>query len=195
MLKEEFIERTGFAPTDEEYAEIERSYYAFNGLKDEFCKQFSVASFKAEMEFNRIEKACKDIKEMKAETSELRELLREAREELEREQEWRPSDSCGTKMNQRSYEYLAKSGRKMTDDEAKTMIYEEFGFGPSMIEIVREVSTLEVHRHRRLRTTGTFKRSPYYEASDWNYIRFNVKAPRGTWQWEVINGDITQYED
>ena len=38
MMKSEFTERTKYNPTDEEYAEIEESYYEFDGNKDEFCK-------------------------------------------------------------------------------------------------------------------------------------------------------------
>lgn len=37
MMIEEFATRTGFKPTFEEYAKIERQYYDFDGDKDEFC--------------------------------------------------------------------------------------------------------------------------------------------------------------
>jgi len=37
-MKSEFTERTKYNPTDEEYAEIEESYYEFDGNKDEFCR-------------------------------------------------------------------------------------------------------------------------------------------------------------
>lgn len=37
MLLEEFKTRTGYTPSLEEYAEIERQYYDFAGNKDEFC--------------------------------------------------------------------------------------------------------------------------------------------------------------
>lgn len=41
MMKSEFIERTGYNPTDEEYHYIEESYYeADTCSKDEFCKQW-----------------------------------------------------------------------------------------------------------------------------------------------------------
>lgn len=41
MMKHEFIERTGYTPTDEEYHYIEESYYeAETCSKDEFCKQW-----------------------------------------------------------------------------------------------------------------------------------------------------------
>ena len=38
MLVSEFIDRTGYQPTAEEYAEIENEYNNFNGDKDKFCR-------------------------------------------------------------------------------------------------------------------------------------------------------------
>lgn len=38
MMIQEFIDRTGYEPSYEEYQFIEDSYYEFNGNKDEFCK-------------------------------------------------------------------------------------------------------------------------------------------------------------
>ena len=38
MLISEFIDRTGYQPTAEEYAEIEQAYYVFDGDKDKFCR-------------------------------------------------------------------------------------------------------------------------------------------------------------
>lgn len=40
MMMSEFIERTEYEPTYEEYHHIEESYYEFDGNKDEFCKQW-----------------------------------------------------------------------------------------------------------------------------------------------------------
>jgi hypothetical protein len=40
MMMSEFIERTKFEPTYEEYREIEEQYYQFDGNKDQFCKQW-----------------------------------------------------------------------------------------------------------------------------------------------------------
>lgn len=40
MMMSEFIDRTGYEPTYEEYSLIEESYYNFGGNKDEFCKQW-----------------------------------------------------------------------------------------------------------------------------------------------------------
>lgn len=38
MLLSEFITRTGYQPTADEYAEIENEYNNFNGDKDAFCR-------------------------------------------------------------------------------------------------------------------------------------------------------------
>lgn len=40
MMMSEFIDRTGFTPTYEEYLKIEEAYYSFEGNKDAFCKAF-----------------------------------------------------------------------------------------------------------------------------------------------------------
>lgn len=41
MLKAEFIARTGYTPTDEEYYYIEQAYYDTDtSLKDDFCAQW-----------------------------------------------------------------------------------------------------------------------------------------------------------
>jgi hypothetical protein len=40
MMMSEFIERTGFQPTYDEYEQIQDAYYLFDGGKDEFCKKF-----------------------------------------------------------------------------------------------------------------------------------------------------------
>lgn len=44
MLMSEFIDRTGYQPTAEEYAEIERAYMRFSGDKDAFCRAWSKAN-------------------------------------------------------------------------------------------------------------------------------------------------------
>lgn len=40
MMMKEFTDRTKYEPSFKEYAEIEESYYEFDGNKDEFCKYF-----------------------------------------------------------------------------------------------------------------------------------------------------------
>ena len=43
MMISEFIERTGYEPSYEEYRIIEESYYEFEGNKDEFCRWWKKA--------------------------------------------------------------------------------------------------------------------------------------------------------
>ena len=40
MMMNEFVERTGYEPSWEEYHIIEESYYDFDGDKNAFCKQW-----------------------------------------------------------------------------------------------------------------------------------------------------------
>lgn len=153
MLKEEFIARTGYTPTDAEYAAIEEDYYAFDGDKDAYCKAFDVKAFKSQAFY----------------------------------------DKGGTQIDQQRYEDLVLLGRGLSDDEAKAFIHRECGFDISMIEIVREAAIMEINRHHQTRVAVMRKREPHYESSDWNYVRFDVKIPCGTWKWEYINGTPHEY--
>lgn len=40
MMMSEFIARTKFEPTAEEYQQIEEQYYQFEGNKDQFCRSW-----------------------------------------------------------------------------------------------------------------------------------------------------------
>lgn len=44
MLVSEFIDRTGYRPSAEEYAEIEQAYYVFDGDKDAYCRAWCKAN-------------------------------------------------------------------------------------------------------------------------------------------------------
>lgn len=196
MMMSEFIDRTGFEPTAKEYAKIEEAYYDFNGNKDEFCKAF----VKNGGEKKIYEARAEEIVQLKSELVEMEKQHKtelEAREEqiakltaeLDRELEWKPSDGAGTNMEQKRYEELAKYGKAMTDEEAKAFIADECGFYPEKIRILHEVNTYEVNKHRRLRKSGTFDRAPVYEATDWNYVRFDCAC----FMYELVNGELRFY--
>ena len=84
---------------------------------------------------------------------------------------------------------LAKYGKAMTDEEAKAFIADECGFDPEKIRILHEVNTYEVNKHRRIRKAGTFDRAPVYEATDWNYVRFDCAC----FMYELVNGELRFY--
>ncbi len=188
MMMSEFIERTGFEPTADEYSRIEEEYYEFDGDKDAFCKRW-----KKDEGVNRLarERAVKiaDLEDRFVKTVEQIEQERKARnaelkaltERLDKELEWHPC-SGGTNMKRERYEELAKDGRELTEEEAKDLIYREFGFAREMVKIIMEVSTYEANKYHQMRKLETYLRKPVYFASDWNYIRFDCA---GSTKWLI----------
>ena len=186
MMREEFEQRTGFFPTLSLYSIIEKYYMNFNGDKDAFCKAYKkdadglatkiqreadMAAIKAQQE---AEKAQKD---MEARIDELENAL-------EREQEWKPYEDTDN-VQQADYTRLQTAGgtRTLTDDEAKDLLYDWYGFAKEKIKIHRTLPRYEVNRHRQLRKVGEIDRAPIYNATDWNYIRFDC----GCMSYELYN--------
>lgn len=98
----------------------------------------------------------------------------------------------GTRLEQADYESLTKGGSvQLTDERAKAWINDELGFEFSQIRIVREVATYKVDDCHRIVVDQRYQREPRYGATDWNYVRFNVKG----WQYEMIDGELYLYED
>lgn len=174
---QEFIDRTGFIPTPDEYKEIEDLYYKFDGDKDAFCKAFNAQEIIA----RRAEKI-----------SELQKQVASLQTALDKELGWKPCKSAGTSVSQEEYLRLAKGNKPMTDEEAKELICGEFGFDKDKIVIIRGVRTYEVNKYGGMRTLETFHRDPYYESTDWFYVRFNVKGYT-TWQWEADGLNLRSY--
>ena len=120
--------------------------------------------------------------------------------QLDKELEWKPSESTGTNMAQADYESLLESctgnhgaPHVMSEGEARMLVAEEFGFNPERIEIITTVHTYEVNKYRRLRKAGIYTRQPLYNATDWNYVRFNVRGAGCTWMYEMVNGELETY--
>lgn len=110
MMMQEFTERTGVTPTFQEYQVIEGRYYAFDGDKDAFCKEWVDNGGPEKLYAARAHRI----------------------EQLE---------SC--LMEQGRYEHLLAActpghgdPRVLTEEEAKQLIHEEFGFDPEMVEII-----------------------------------------------------------
>ncbi len=83
MTKHEFTERTNYCPTVEEYQYIEESYYEFDGLKDEFCKQWlkDKESGKWELELRLRKEIYQQKKDYEAKIEEMEENLHWYREQ------------------------------------------------------------------------------------------------------------------
>lgn len=196
MMISEFVERTGFEPTADEYAKIEEAYYSFDGDKDAFCRAFvrhggALKVYKARAEeIARLRSQMLEVeKQYKADIVDRDRRIEQLTAELDRELEWKPVTDTGTNMEQSRYEELFRAGRVMTDEEAKAFIADECGFAPEKIHILHEASTYEVNKYHRLRKSGTFDRAPMYESTDWNYVRFNCAS----FMYELVNGELRFY--
>lgn len=196
MMISEFIERTGFEPTAEEYAKIEDAYYDYDGDKDAFCRAFveqggELKIYKARAEEIKHLRSLmlETEKQFKKDVADRDRRIDQLTIELDRELEWKPAKNTGTNMEQDRYEDLARSGRAMTDEEAKAFIADECGFVPDKIHILHEASTYEVNKYHRLRVAAKHDRKPVYEATDWNYVRFDCAQ----FMYELVNGELRFY--
>ena len=196
MMMQEFTERTGVTPTFLEYQDIECEYYAFDGDKDAFCKAWMAASGPAKLyaaRAHRIEQLENFLGELRkehlTEVKQLKARISALELDLEKELDWQDTDGAGTNMEQGRYEHLERCGRELTEEEAKQLVHDEFGFDHELVEIIAEVSNYQVNKYHRLRKKETFERVPCYEATDWNYVRFNCRG----WQYEMVNGQLRNY--
>lgn len=196
MMMSEFIERTGFEPTYDEYRKIEEAYYDFEGDKDAFCKAFvenegELKIYKARAEeIARLRNQMIEVeKQYKKEVADRDHRIDRLTADLDLELEWKPAAGTGTNMNQSDYEHLACAGRKMTDQETREFIADECGFSAEKIVIRHKASAYEVNKHRRLRVAAEYDREPMYESSDWNYVRFDCAG----FMYELVNGELRFY--
>ena len=204
MMMSEFIERTGFEPTYEEYEAIEELYYNFDGNKDEFCAKWledggiiNTCRARAKkidqlnskiLELDRSHR--QDDEKQVQHITDLEKRIADLEKELDRELEWKPADGVGTCMSEDCYQELLKAaGKTMSEQEAKELIANECGFAIDKIEILTKVSTYEEDKYHRCRVSATYERQPVYESTDWNYIRFNCR----NFMYEFEDGELRFY--
>lgn len=197
MNIKEFSDRTGFYPSFELYTVIEAHYMEQSGDKDAFCKAYKenadglaekIQQEATMLSLNNQSRAIAAANELRLENETLKEQAERLIAQLEREQEWKPYGH-NSGMKDDDYAKLCQSGRTMTDDEAVELIASEFGFAPEKITILRKLPTYEVSRHRQLRQKGEIDRPPVYEATDWNYVRFDCAG----WSYEMIDGQLRPF--
>ena len=203
----EFIERTGFRSLPFEYEKIEEAYYNFDGDKDAFCRAFVKADGEKKVyqaraaEIDRLNGKILEMDRASKRDSEVYEKrIADLQAQLDKELEWKPSEGTGTNMTQADYESLLAcctgdhgDPHVMSEGEARMLVAEEFGCNPERVEIITTVHTYEVNKHRQLRKAAAYTRQPLYNATDWNYVRFNVRGAGCTWMYEMINGELETY--
>lgn len=198
MTIQEFQQLTGFYPSAGFYSFIQGCYYEYSGSKQEFCaafkenkdgfaeqiaRDYNFTSFMAKTEQERRQREAWEALEGE---------VKQLREALEREQEWKPYEDPHN-VRQVDYEHMKASGAKeLTDEEARDIIAKEFGFERSKIHIVHEVFKEEINRHSQVRRVGTYSRKPLFDVWDWNYIVFNIRG-NCTMGYEMYNGQLLMY--
>jgi hypothetical protein len=192
MMKQEFDKLVELTTSPECYERIEWVYMN--------CPFFSNANGKAEIaefykkyDMNGIERLYREtleIEKMKQENEKLKERVKSLR------------TPTGTNMKQADYEKLEKAAKAevghtdtntlLTDEEAKVLVNDEFGFEASRIVILHEAEIDDSEPDSRYVKIKKIPRIPLYESTDWNYVRFNVRGCAGEWYYEMINGGLYQ---
>ena len=179
MRIDEFEARTGYYPSGIEYACIEKAYMNFDGDKDAFC-----AAYKANTE--EIASHIQNYVNLKmnllflrhqAEIEKKNDEINQLKAQLEREEEWVPCEDRSA-FGQADYESLRQTPttKTLSDEDAKALISDWFGFDEEKVEIEHSAPVLERNRHRQLRKVGEKECSPLYNSTDWYYIRFTCCA-------------------
>lgn len=198
MMYQEFVERTGFYPDANLYKAIEDVYIRREWKdKDEFCAAYKANHYGLadEIARNANEAVRKELKKKDDEIWEVQDDLNQANAkikrleaQLEREQEWKPYIDKGAVSDNDYVSGKAAAHQIMEDKEAREWIEYEFGFAMSKIEILNTKPEFEVSRHGQLRKIGEINREPWYNATDWYYVQFQVCGM----VYEAYNGSLIQ---
>lgn len=192
MMITEFEKLTGIFPTSDLYKAIEAAYYDFEGSKAEFCKAYKENENGLAEKIQRAAnaEAADTVIAADREAAKKDAEIAELKAQLEREQEWKPYVDTNN-YEQERYDELKTAGgtRILTDEEAKDLLYDWYGFAREKVTIYHAIPRYEVNRHRELRKAGEIERLPLYNATDWNYIRFDC----GCMTYELVNDELRPF--
>lgn len=193
MLQSEFEILTGIYVTDDMYKFIEGAYMQLKLDKSVFCERYKnnkdgLAQV-IQQEANR-RKLLND-EEVLNENCRLHDKIKRLEAELDKEQEWEPYQISA--MNAVDYEKLRRYDKPMSKEAAAEKIAEEFGFAKERIKVLDTIPIYKKNRHGQIKEVGTEERTPIYDASDYNYIRFDVCTRGSTFRYEMVNGELEMY--
>ena len=100
------------------------------------------------------------------------------------------AQNAGTSVKEEDYQELARmyDTKHMTDEEASLFIGQELGFDPLKVKIIHDVEDY-YKDGSYLKAWHIYHRDPQYNATDWNYFRFDVCG----YQYEYTNGTLRFY--
>ena len=197
MMASEFYDRTGIDVVGKPYDIIEELYYDFDGNKDDFCKAFRAnkndlitKTFRQinELLHSLVNGYEKELKEKNQEIELLKENYRILEENYDRDLKWTDKGTLSF-MESAQYQRLLESGSDdhfCWHDNPVDFINDECGFEKERIRIIDKIAVYEINRYGRYRTKGWEYRRPVYDATDWNYICFEVIGTGMTY--EFVNG-------
>lgn len=133
----------------------------------------------------------KDLAEhLSKELDSAQKLVQHLQKKLDSELEWKEFES-ESNVKQFEYDMLVKEmdTRFLTEQEAKDILYDWFGFAKEKIKIHQSVPKYKINRHGQLLKFGSVERRPAYNATDWNYIRFDCSSA----SYELYNDELHFY--
>ena len=161
---------------------------AFEGCF-EIAEQNINNDFACSMKQN-FERASKKALKFEAQAAEYKKQVEELTAQLEKEQAWMPYEDTNN-VSQHDYELLVSQDdtKLLSDDEAKELLYNWYGFAKEKTKIHHSIPKYEVNCHRQLRVVGEIDRRPAYNSTDWNYIRFDCEMMT----YELHDGELRFY--
>lgn len=181
MTIQEFENLTGIFPSQDMYRVIE-DFYMENPNQDKiaFCKEYkeNKNGLAEKIQITANKRAYDEKLKVKKDLEISLQNLKNVSRALEVEQEWRPYQYKGMISDEKYRELVnTEISHPMTDEDAKKLICDTYGFEKDKIQIVRTVESYEKNRHGKIRVakhSAAKSRCPYYASSDWNYILFSV---------------------
>lgn len=100
--------------------------------------------------------------------------------------------NMGTNVSDVDYQKLAHmcDTNHMTDEEASLFIGQELGFDPLRVKIIHDVEDY-YKEGPYFKAWHIYHRDPQYNATDWNYFRFDVCG----YSYEYTNGILRFYNN
>lgn len=118
--------------------------------------------------------------------------ITELEKALEQEQEWNFYEEPNN-VRHADYEQLENlpETRELTDEEAKQLLSDWYGFDKAKVIIHHTVPEYEINRHFEKRVSTLLERTPLWNDTGWAYIRFDC----GCMSYELHYDELRRYLD